>query len=153
MKKKFNLIHGLAVGFGSGLSPKAPGTMGTLVAVPIYYGLSFLSLENYAIVILLLAGIGIFLCGKTAKDWGVHDHSSIVWDEIVGYLITLFALPLHWGWILAGFILFRLFDILKPWPIRWVDRQVTGGLGIMLDDMLAGFFSCLVLHGAAYLLG
>ena len=153
MKKRFNLIHWLALGFGSGKSPIAPGTMGTLIAVPIYYGLSFLRLEYYTLVVLFLAAIGIFLCGKTAKDWGAHDHQSIVWDEIVGYLITMIALPVQWSWMLAGFCLFRFFDILKPWPIRWADRQVSGGLGIMLDDILAGIASSLVLHGAWYLLG
>lgn len=153
MKKKVNLMHWLACGFGSGISPVAPGTMGTLVAVPIYYGLSFFRLDYYALVVLFLAAIGIFLCDKTAKDWGVHDHQSIVWDEIVGYLIAMTALPVQWNWMLAGFCLFRFFDILKPWPIGWADRQVSGGLGIMLDDVLAGMISCFILHGARYLLG
>ena len=82
-----------------------------------------------------------------ARDLGVHDHGGIVWDEFVGYWITMFLLPVRWEWVLGGFLLFRLLDIWKPWPIRWADRQVHGGLGIMLDDVLAGFVACAVLHG------
>ncbi len=148
-----NPLHLLATGLGAGASPVAPGTMGTLVAIPIYVWAASLSTEGYALFVLLLAVMGIGLCHKTAKDWGVHDHASIVWDEIVGYLITLFAMPIHWGWMLLGFGVFRFFDIVKPWPIRWVDRRVTGGFGIMLDDVLAGLASCLVLHGLASLIG
>jgi len=90
--------------------------------------------------------VGIYLCGKTADALGVHDHGGIVWDEIVGYLITMIAVPLDWKWVLVGFILFRIFDIWKPWPIKWVDSKVSGGLGIMLDDVLAGIFAAVGLH-------
>ena len=90
--------------------------------------------------------LGIWLCGETANALGVHDHSGIVWDEIVGYLVTMIAVPLDWKWIVLGFLLFRLFDIAKPWPIGWIDSKLSGGLGIMLDDILAGFFALIALH-------
>jgi phosphatidylglycerophosphatase A len=91
------------------------------------------------------------LCGRTSRDLGVHDHGGIVWDEFVGYWITMIAVPVDWVWALAGFILFRLFDILKPWPIGPVDKRVHGGLGIMLDDVLAGVMAAAVLHGLIWL--
>jgi phosphatidylglycerophosphatase A len=141
-------IHFLAFGFGAGLAAKAPGTWGTLVAVPIFIILHLLKITDvyYLAVVILLLIAGIWICGRTANDIGVHDHGGIVWDEIVGYLITLVALPMHWSIIIAGFILFRLFDIAKPWPISWLDKKVQGGLGIMLDDIVAGLFSCGILH-------
>ncbi|AKE52821.1 phosphatidylglycerophosphatase A family protein [Kangiella geojedonensis] len=141
-----NPAHFLSFGFGSGLMPKAPGTWGTLAAIPLWYGLSFLTLPYYLIVTLALSIIGIGLCHYTAKKLGVHDHPGIVWDEICGYLVTMFAIPTAWHWALAGFILFRFFDILKPWPIKWLDKKVHGGFGIMVDDLLAGVFALGVLH-------
>lgn len=142
-----NPIHFLAFGFGSGLSPKAPGTFGTLAAVPIYLALIYSGNSFfYLFVLVLLSLLGFWLCGKTAKDLGVHDHPGIVWDEIVGFLITMYQAPLGWVWILIGFALFRVFDILKPWPIRWLDQKVEGGMGIMLDDILAGIFAWIVLQ-------
>jgi phosphatidylglycerophosphatase A len=142
-----NPIHLLAFGFGSGLSPVAPGTFGTLVAIPIYLALMYsASSLVYLLVVILFSLLGFWLCGKTAKDLGVHDHPGIVWDEIVGFLITMYLVPLNWAWILAGFVLFRVFDILKPWPIRRIDQKVEGGLGIMLDDILAGVFAWVVLQ-------
>lgn len=145
--------HFLSLGFGSGLAPVAPGTFGTLAAIPVYWLLLPLDLGIYLFIVLLLGLLGIALCGYTARALGVHDHGAIVWDEVVGYLITMAAAPSGWIWILVGFVLFRLFDILKPWPIRWVDRQVHGGLGIMLDDVLAGLMAWAVLQTAAVLLG
>jgi phosphatidylglycerophosphatase A len=141
-------IHFLAFGFGAGLAAKAPGTWGTLVAVPIFIILHLLQITDvyYLAAVILLLIAGIWICGRTEKDIGVHDHGGIVWDEIVGYLITLIALPMHWSIIIAGFFLFRLFDIAKPWPISWLDKKVQGGLGIMLDDVVAGLFSCSILH-------
>lgn len=136
-----NPLHLLALGLGSGCLPRAPGTFGTLVAIPLYLLLQSLAPWWYALVTLVLLVLGIFLCGHTARALGVHDHPAIVWDEIVGYLITLFMAPPGWVPVILGFILFRLFDILKPWPIRSIDRQVAGGLGIMLDDVLAGVFA------------
>ena len=93
--------------------------------------------------------LGFYLCGKTARDMGVHDHPGIVWDEIAGYWLTMTALPASWSWALAGFVLFRLFDIWKPWPISWLDRQVHGGVGIMVDDLLAGLFAWAILFSAS----
>ncbi len=142
-----NPVHFLAFGFGSGLSPVAPGTFGTLAAIPIYLALihSVNSL-TYLLVVVLFSLVGFWLCGKTAKDLGVHDHPGIVWDEIVGFLITMYQAPLGWVWIIVGFALFRVFDILKPWPIRFLDEKVESGIGIMLDDILAGFFAWVVLQ-------
>lgn len=139
-------IHFLAFGFGSGLAPFAPGTFGTLAAIPVFLLLSSFSLVAYVVITLLLFFAGVWLCGQSAEKLGVHDHGGIVWDEIVGLLITLIAVPVSWKWVLAGFALFRFFDVVKPWPIRWLDRQVTGGLGIMLDDVLAGVYAWIVLQ-------
>lgn len=140
----------LAFGFGSGLSPKAPGTMGTLAAIPLYLLLAKLPLMGYALVVLVSFIIGCWLCGEAAKRLGVHDFGGIVWDEFVGYWITMFAAPAGWLWIAVGFVLFRVFDIWKPWPIRVADQQVHGGLGIMLDDVLAGIYAGLALQALAY---
>ncbi|MGL4185760.1 MAG: phosphatidylglycerophosphatase A family protein [Thiotrichaceae bacterium] len=140
----------LAFGFGSGLSPKAPGTMGTLAAIPLYLPLAKLPLMGYALVVLVSFIIGCWLCGEAAKRLGVHDFGGIVWDEFVGYWITMFAAPAGWLWIAVGFVLFRVFDIWKPWPIRVADQQVHGGLGIMLDDVLAGIYAGLALQALAY---
>lgn len=146
-----NPVHFLAFGLGSGASPRAPGTAGTLAAVPLWYLLSQTPLVIYLLLVLLAFVIGIWLCGRTSRDLGVHDHGGIVWDEFVGYWITMIAVPVDWVWALAGFILFRLFDILKPWPIGPVDKRVHGGLGIMLDDVLAGVMAAAVLHGLIWL--
>lgn len=141
-----NPVHFLSLGFGSGLSPFAPGTMGTLAAVPLYLLIQPLSLTIYLSITVLALVLGFYLCEQTAKALGVHDHGGIVWDEIVGFFITMTAVPLDWKWVLAGFILFRFFDIVKPWPIKWIDSKVSGGLGIMLDDVLAGIFALIGLH-------
>lgn len=146
-----NPIHCLAFGFGSGLAPKAPGTFGTLVAVPLYLLLDQLSLLPYILVVIIAFVIGVFLCGKTATDLGVHDHPGIVWDEFVGFWITMIAAPAGWLWIVIGFALFRLFDIWKPWPIRFFDKNVESGLGIMIDDVLAGIYALLGLQLIAVL--
>lgn len=141
-----NPVHFLAFGGGSGLSPWAPGTMGTLVAIPIYFFLSGLALIPYLIVVSVMFLAGIWLCGQSSQWLGVHDHSGIVWDEIVGYLVTMIAVPTEFLWIAVGFVLFRIFDIWKPWPIRWLDGHVQGGFGIMVDDLIAGIFAAIVLH-------
>ena len=138
-------VHLLAFGFGSGLAPKAPGTFGTLAAVPLYLLMAGLSLPIYLGLVLAGTLLGIWICGRASDDLGVHDHGGIVWDEIIGYLLTMVFAPPGWAWMLIGFLLFRFFDILKPWPIRWLDRQVSGGVGIMLDDLLAGVFAGLVM--------
>ncbi len=147
-----NPIHFLAFGFGAGLSPKAPGTMGTVAAIPIYLLLAWSGPVAYYSFLAVALVAGAFICGYTARRLGVDDPSPVVWDEVVGYLITMAAVPLGFLWILAGFLLFRLFDIWKPWPIRWLDRSVKGGLGIMLDDVVAGLFSCVLLNLSLYLL-
>lgn len=139
-------VHFLAFGFGSGLAPFAPGTFGTLVAIPLFLLMWQLSAGWYLIVTLGLFLSGIWICGRSAEKLGVHDHGGIVWDEIVGLLITLFMIPAGWIWVVLGFVLFRFFDILKPWPIRWLDKHVAGGLGIMLDDVLAGIFGWIILQ-------
>ena len=145
-----NPIHFIAFGFGSGASPYAPGTVGTLAAIPFFLLLQYLPWFNYLLVILVAFVWGISLCGRAAKDIGVHDHSGIVWDEIVGFWVAMFLAPSGWLWILIGFVLFRVFDILKPWPIGVLDRQVSGGLGIMLDDLVAGVYALACLQGIAW---
>ncbi len=90
--------------------------------------------------------LGVWACAKTGRELGVHDHPAIVWDEVVGYLITMTGAPTNWQWLLGGFLLFRLFDILKPWPVRWFDRRVAGGLGVMADDVVAGLMALAVLQ-------
>lgn len=146
-------VHFLALGFGAGLVPKAPGTAGTLVGVVLDPLLRTLGLELRILVVALMFAAGIWLCGESARRLGTHDHGGIVWDEIVGYLALMLVLPAGWPWALAGFVVFRFFDIVKPWPIRQLDHGVGGGLGIMLDDVMAAAWGAVVLLGAAALLG
>ena len=135
----------LAFGFGSGLAPKAPGTIGTIAAIPLWWLLAQLPLASYLIVVLASAIIGIYICGAAAEKLGLHDHGGIVWDEFVGFWIAMAALPVTWTSLILGFVLFRFFDIVKPWPISWLDKKVSGGFGIMIDDIAAGIASALVL--------
>lgn len=140
-----NPVIFLAFGLGSGLSPKAPGTAGSAVALLFFPGLVWLGWP-LALAGIVVAGVfGIWLCGRAAQILGVHDHESIVWDEFVGQWLALLPLLPLAGWnlpsavaLLAGFVLFRVFDILKPWPISWCDQHLEGGFGIMFDDILAG---------------
>jgi phosphatidylglycerophosphatase A len=143
-------IHFLAFGFGSGLAPFAPGTFGTLAAIPLYLLMQGLSLPIYLAITAVVCVVGVWICGKSSELLGVHDHSGIVWDEFAGYFVTMIASPAGWVWIIVGFALFRLFDIWKPWPISVLDKQVHGGLGIMVDDILAGVFSLLILQLLAH---
>ncbi|MGS2717477.1 phosphatidylglycerophosphatase A family protein [Eionea flava] len=139
-----------ALGFGSGLAPKAPGTWGTLAAVPFFFLMLFLPAWDYLLVTLVSAVLGIYLCQVAAQQLGVHDHPAIVWDEFVGLWITLIPLVFlgfDWYWLLLGVLLFRFFDIIKPWPICYFDKNIHGGLGIMLDDVVAGMISALLLWG------
>lgn len=131
----------LAFGFGSGLARKAPGTCGTLAAIPVYCLFAQTPLLIYSLLTITAMLIGISLCGIAADKLGEHDFGGIVWDEVAGYLITMWFVPFSWQATLVGFILFRIFDIFKPWPIKWVDQHVHGGFGIMLDDVLAGIFA------------
>ena len=144
--------HCLSLGFGSGLAPRAPGTFGSIVGVLLYLPLSLLPVSWYLLLTLLAFLIGIWLCHKTASVLGVHDHPGIVWDEIVGIWVSFILLPAGWEWLLIGFLLFRVFDILKPWPIKWADKKVDGGLGIMLDDLLAAIFTLISIQIFSYLL-
>lgn len=141
-----NPIQFLALGFGSGLAPKAPGTFGTLAAVPLFLMISGLTPFIYALLVLVVCISGIYICGKAARDVGVHDHGAIVWDEFAGFFITMFMIPVTWQSVLVGFILFRIFDIAKPWPISIADKKLTGGFGIMFDDVLAGLFALVIMH-------
>ncbi|UOA07569.1 phosphatidylglycerophosphatase A [Methylobacter sp. S3L5C] len=131
----------LAFGFGSGLVKKAPGTMGTLAAIPVYWLFAQADCLIYSLLTVVVTVVGVWICGNAAEKLGEHDFGGIVWDEIAGFLITMWLVPLTWQTIIAGFILFRFFDILKPWPIKWLDRHVEGGFGIMIDDVLAGIFA------------
>ena len=128
--------------------------MGTLVAVPLYLVLIHgLNVYAYLGVIIAAFILGIYLCGRTAGDLGVHDHGGIVWDEFVGFWITMIMVPPTWYWIIVGFVLFRLFDILKPFPIGLLDKKVQGGFGIMLDDVIAGLYAGVLLQIAVYFTG
>jgi len=138
----------LAFGFGSGLSPVAPGTAGSLVAVPLALPLILLPLSAALGVIAAAFVFGVWLCGRVGRRLGVHDHSGIVFDEFVGLWLVLVCVPFHWAWWLAAFVLFRIFDAAKPWPIGWFDRRIHGGLGVMLDDLLAAGFALACLAAA-----
>lgn len=135
----------LAFGFGSGLAKKMPGTFGTLAAVPLYLLLQPLGLLIYTLATVLAVVAGVTICDQAAKKLRVHDYGGIVWDEVAGLLLTLWGAPFSWQNLLLGFALFRLLDIVKPWPISWLDRRVGGGLGIMLDDVAAGILAALCL--------
>ena len=143
-------VHFLALGLGSGMSRYAPGTFGTLAALLIFWSVHVLIGPIHWLVflsLLILAALtGIYLCGKTASDLGVHDQGGIVWDEFVGFWMSMFLIPVTWQWLLAAFVLFRFFDIVKPWPVGWADRRVSGGSGIMLDDLIAAGYVLIILH-------
>lgn len=143
------------VGFGSGLLPKAPGTFGSafaLIFIPIWLAFGFI---HTILAIVLMSLLGIYICGKTAQIMQVHDDGRIVWDEFAGQSITFLPLiylgQMSLFWVLIGFGLFRLFDVWKPWPINVVDRQVSGGVGIMLDDIIAGIWAALCIWAYLHL--
>jgi len=149
--KLSNPWHLLATVFGSGLSPIIPGTMGSLAAIPFWL-LMYWLLPVWLCWFIILFGfvVGIVICQRTSDDMQVHDHGSIVWDEFIGMWMTLMVIPLvSWQWVLIAFVLFRFFDMLKPWPIGWFDRQVGGGLGIMLDDIIAAIFAMVIVAALA----
>jgi len=141
--------HCLALGFGAGCAPRAPGTWGTLAGVPPCWLLQHLPLGYYLLLVILAFALGVWVCGRTGQALGAHDHPSIVWDEMVGYCLAMTAAPSGWLWLLLGFGLFRLFDILKPWPVSVADRRLGGGFGAMADDALAGVYAGLALQGLA----
>lgn len=140
----------LAMGFFSGLSPKAPGTVGSAMAWLLMWPISLLP-EVWIIAWLIIAAVvGVYICQDAAKRLGVHDHSAIVWDEFVGMWLVLWLLPhtmLIWG---LAFLSFRFFDVIKPWPIGWMDRRLSGGLGIMIDDLMAAIYAIILISGAIY---
>lgn len=148
-----NPLQFLAFGFGSGLAPRGPGTAGTLAALPVYVLLAQAPLWLYTLLVLAAGLFGVWLCDVVSRQLGEHDHPGIVWDEFVGLWITLWALPVSLEWMVLGFVVFRVFDIAKPWPIGLLDRHVQGGFGIMIDDVVAGIMSCFTLHLALLLIG
>jgi len=133
--------HFFALGFGSGLAKKAPGTFGTVAGLPLFWLISSHTLFIQLAVITALFLIGIYFCDKTGKALGVSDHGGIVWDEIVAMMLVLTFTPIQWQWWLVAFIAFRLFDIWKPFPIRQCDAKIKGGLGVMFDDLLAAIYA------------
>ena len=120
--------------------------MGTLCAVPVYLLLDGLSLPLYSVVVVAACIAGVFICEQASRELGVHDHPGIVWDEFTGFWLCMWAVPPGWASLLVAFLVFRVLDIAKPWPISWCDRNVHGGLGIMLDDIVAGLAGCAVMH-------
>lgn len=145
-----NPVHLLAFGLGSGAAARAPGTWGSLAAIPIWYAFAWLPGAVYWAIVLLAFVVGIWLCGQTARDLKVHDHGGIVWDEFVGMWIVLGLFPQQLVGVLLAFILFRFFDVLKPWPISWLDDRLPGGLGIMVDDVVAGGMAMLSMLAIDY---
>ncbi|MGH8273217.1 MAG: phosphatidylglycerophosphatase A family protein [Gammaproteobacteria bacterium] len=131
----------LAFGLGTGLSPYGPGTLGALLALPVAFGLKLAGPIPYAIVTVAITLAGVWLAGHTARRLGVHDHPGINIDEVSGLLIAAAALPNDWRWLALAFVLFRILDIIKPWPIGWLDRRLGGGAGIMADDVAAGIIA------------
>ncbi|MGH8494988.1 MAG: phosphatidylglycerophosphatase A family protein [Gammaproteobacteria bacterium] len=146
-------VHILAFGGGAGLSPRAPGTLGTLVALIFERAAHVLAIELRIALTAAILAAGVWICGESARRLGEHDHPGIVWDEIGGYFLLMLVAPPGWGWAIAGFVTFRLFDILKPWPIRDIDHRMSGGAGIMLDDALAAVYAAIVLVGLQWLTG
>lgn len=141
-----NPIYLTACGFGTGLVPKAPGTVGTMVAIPIFAASSWLPVPVQGVVLVCMFMVGCFVCDTVAGSLETRDPGVIVWDEIVGYCVAMFMIPMSFQSIVIGFAIFRMFDILKPWPISWVEKKFSGGFGIMIDDVVAGFGCNAILH-------
>lgn len=141
----------MACGFGSGALRPAPGTWGSLIGFLLFLPLAMLPEMAYGVVVFAGAVLGVPLCGYAGRQLGAADHSAIVWDEIIGVWLALAGLPLEPAPLIAGFVLFRLFDIIKPWPINWLDRRISGGLGVMLDDIAAGLAAQLLVQGLLWL--
>lgn len=146
-----NPLHFVAFGFGSGAMPFAPGTFGTLLAIPFYLMLAPLQPSYYLVTVILITIASIWICHKTEKEISVHDHQGMCLDEFVGFFVTMYHAPRSWEWVVFGFVLFRIFDIWKPWPIRYLDKNVAGGLGVILDDVAAGIYACIVLQIFAWM--
>jgi phosphatidylglycerophosphatase A len=146
--------HFLAFGFGAGLAPRAPGTWGTLLAVPLYWLIEpRLEAHEFLLLVAALFAAGIWACGVTARAIGVSDHRGLVWDEIVAFLLVLFFVPADAVWQTAAFVVFRLFDIVKPPPIRYYERTFRNGFGVMLDDLVAAFYTLIVFAVAKTIMG
>lgn len=141
-----NPIHFIAFGFGSGVLPKAPGTWGTLMAIPIYMLMMYFPLWLYILVTSVIIVLSVIICEISEKDLNIHDHPGMALDEIAGYLLTMVLAPPGILWIILGFIFFRIFDIWKPWPIADIDRKIKGGLGTVLDDLIAAVYAGLALE-------
>ena len=146
-------VHWLAFGFGTGLLPKAPGTFGSLPGLLLAWLTLPLALEWRLAVALALILAGIWICGESARRLGIHDHPGIVWDEITGMYLTLLVAPTQIAFWALAFGLFRLFDIWKPWPIRDLDHRLAGGVGIMLDDLVAALYAAILLAFGGWLIG
>ena len=145
-------VHFLAFGFGTGLAPFAPGTFGSLPGVLLFWLTLDLGLYVQLGVAAVLVAAGIWLCGESARRIGVHDHGGIVWDEIAGMYVTLLVAPVSWQGFVAAFVLFRVMDIVKPWPIRDLDHRIHGGVGIMLDDLVAALYAVVLLAFGGWLM-
>lgn len=143
-------VYFIAFGFGTGLMPVAPGTWGTLAAIPLYLLMLGTHWSIYLALTVMAFILGVWVSDKVSQELGVHDYKGIVWDEVVGYLLTMFLAPVGIVWMFTGFILFRIFDIWKPQPIRLIDRRVHGGLGIMLDDVGAAIPAWLIMQALAW---
>lgn len=138
----------IALGFGTGLSPLWPGTVGSLLGFPLYWALRDLDLAWQVAILCILVVAGVWICDRAGRDLGVSDHSAIVWDEVCGMALVLLGAPAGAPWLLASFFAFRLFDIVKPWPINVVDRRMQNGFGVMLDDLLAAGYAVASLAAA-----
>jgi len=137
--------HFIAFGFGAGLAPVAPGTWGTLLALPVYWLVSpWLEPVEHLLVVAALFALGVWSCEATGRAIGAHDHGGMVWDEMVAFLLVLFFVPATLAWQAAAFLLFRLLDIVKPPPIRYYERTFRNGFGVMLDDLVAAFYTLLI---------
>jgi phosphatidylglycerophosphatase A len=143
-------VYFIAFGFGTGLMPLMPGTWGTLAAIPLYFLMWDMHWGIYLFIIALAFFLGVSVSDRVSSDLGTHDYKGIVWDEVIGYLLTMFLAPPGLTWMVLGFILFRIFDIWKPQPIGLIDRKVHGGLGIMLDDVAAAVPAWLILQSVAW---
>jgi phosphatidylglycerophosphatase A len=145
--------HFVALGFGTGLAPIAPGTFGTLLAFPLYMVLdAWLDPLALLVVIAAFFAIGVWACGRTGRDLGIADHSAMNWDEVVAMMLILLIVPDGWEWWTFAFFAFRFFDVVKPPPIRHIDRTMKGGLGVMFDDIVAAFYTLLLVAAVKRLL-
>jgi phosphatidylglycerophosphatase A len=141
-----NPLYFIGFGLGAGTIPVAPGTFGTLVAIPFYWLCRNLSLSHYLGLVVCLIIFSSWLSDYLSKKLHTHDHPGMCIDEFVGFFVTMINAPIGWGWVILGFVLFRIFDIWKPWPIRWLDEHVHGGFGMVLDDVAAGLVSMVIIQ-------